>query len=381
MKRNILKFLLALVVIVPCAWMFTACKENEGGSNKTYSIEVVSEIENGTVVVDKTSAKKGEKVTLTLTPASEMFGVSSVLVNSGDVEVSGDGNTRTFNMPAKNVSISVVFGRKYRVSKVVTNGEISLNEQDELFGIYALPGETVTIDITPEVVLESVENYLVDDIVVGLPQDEIEVEKISSTKYSFVMVEKNVQVSVRMFNILDETDLAEEGGYTIEEDGTVTINKITGSCYGIMIPDKIKIGEQEYVISGFEAKGTVQENKAVFKDDLRIVDFHNVTSLKKIGTRTFNACTRLQEIVLPESVMILGEDAFKSCTSLETIELGSLVEEIDETSFAGTSKLGTIVISTDNTNFVIGFLDGYFGLFAMDQLTGEPVGDCLKELL
>ena len=105
-----------------------------------------------------------------------------------------------------------------------------------------------------------------------------------------------------------------------------------------------------------------------------------MTGLKKIGTRTFNACTRVQEIVLPESVMILGEDAFKSCTSLETIELGSLVEEIAETSFAGTSELSNIVISTDNTNFVVGFLDGYFGLFVMNQLTGEPVGDCLKEL-
>ena len=75
----------------------------------TYSVTIESTT-NGTVVADKTSGiAAGETVTLTITPATkyELDSLSVTALSSN--QISGSGNTKTFTMPAQNVTVTITF--------------------------------------------------------------------------------------------------------------------------------------------------------------------------------------------------------------------------------------------------------------------------------
>ena len=66
---------------------------------------------NGSFTLSKTTANQGDNITITASP-SNGFVVDTVTVtksSGGTVNVSGTGNTRTFTMPAENVTVSVTF--------------------------------------------------------------------------------------------------------------------------------------------------------------------------------------------------------------------------------------------------------------------------------
>lgn len=76
---------------------------------------------SGTVNV-KSVANYGERVTVTLSPAA---GNSLQSISSSDVSLSGGGNTRTFVMPARNVTLTVAFEQDYHV--VITVGHLNVS--------------------------------------------------------------------------------------------------------------------------------------------------------------------------------------------------------------------------------------------------------------
>lgn len=95
-----------------------------------YSIVVDSAIANGSLSVSS-SAAYNQTVTITANP-SEYYALSSVTVRNGEtnVTVNGDNNTRTFTMPAGDVTISATFritpiGTKKRPTEV---GDIVFND-------------------------------------------------------------------------------------------------------------------------------------------------------------------------------------------------------------------------------------------------------------
>lgn len=89
---------------------------------------------SGTVNV-KSVANYGERVTVTLSPAA---GNSLRSISSSDVTLSGDGNTRTFVMPARNVTLDVAFQQDYHV--VITVGYLS-NKTFSYYGYSKLKTE------------------------------------------------------------------------------------------------------------------------------------------------------------------------------------------------------------------------------------------------
>lgn len=72
------------------------------------------------------------------------------------------------------------------------------------------------------------------------------------------------------------------------------------------------------------------KDKALFK---KLIVAEGTT---EIPDATFLACTKVEEVVLPESVKIIGEAAFRSCSSLRKINLEN-VEEIKDMGFANTN--------------------------------------------
>ncbi len=57
------------------------------------------------------------------------------------------------------------------------------------------------------------------------------------------------------------------------------------------------------------------------------------SGLKKIGQYTFNMCTNVTELALPDSVVTISAHAFESCMSLRSIHLGANVQTLGDYAF------------------------------------------------
>ena len=94
---------------------------------RSFAVTSDSAVVNGSVVADKTMAKEGETVTLTVNPNSG-YQVKSVLMNGATVE-SVDG-VYSFVMPSEEVMISAEFAKWLNVSVKtgITGGTVSVNK-------------------------------------------------------------------------------------------------------------------------------------------------------------------------------------------------------------------------------------------------------------
>ena len=103
-----------------------------------YAIEIADGVTNGTIVADKTSATYETPITLTIKPEDgyelETFAVKDSSGNS--VTVSGTGDTRTFIMPAKNVTVTATFKAiKYSITlKKYGSGYLSSSTSKAIVG-------------------------------------------------------------------------------------------------------------------------------------------------------------------------------------------------------------------------------------------------------
>ncbi|MCR5083824.1 MAG: DUF6273 domain-containing protein [Parasporobacterium sp.] len=88
-----------------------------------YAVIISSEITNGTIQANKVTAHFGDTITLDVTPAVG-YGINTISVTTETTEVilSGTGNTKTFSMPAGNVTVNVTFGITYTLLPSGTDG-------------------------------------------------------------------------------------------------------------------------------------------------------------------------------------------------------------------------------------------------------------------
>lgn len=63
-----------------------------------------------------------------------------------------------------------------------------------------------------------------------------------------------------------------------------------------------------------------------------------------IADGAFQACSKLQEIIIPNTIKIIGEDAFFGCNGITEIDIPDSVESIEETAFAFCDNLKSIKI-------------------------------------
>ncbi len=210
---------------------------------KTYSV-TVGTIENGTVTANPTSATKGTSVTLTAT-ANDGYELSTIeaKTKSGTaVTLSGDGNTRTFTMPAENVTVSATFTATAEPTYTVTvgtieNGTVTANPTS------AVKGTSVTLTAVPNdgYELSTIEAKTESGTSVTLWGD-------GNTR-TFTMPAENVTVSATYTATAEPTYTVTVG--TIE-NGTVTASP-TSAAKGTSVT-LTAAPNDGYVLSAIEAK-------------------------------------------------------------------------------------------------------------------------------
>lgn len=68
------------------------------------------------------------------------------------------------------------------------------------------------------------------------------------------------------------------------------------------------------------------------------------TATSSIGESSFEGCSTVRTIIIPDTVTNIGEYAFKNCTALENIEISGNVTEIKKGTFQGCTMLKEITI-------------------------------------
>jgi len=127
----------------------------------------IAETENGTVVVDKTTAAAGETVTVTVTPddgyivdeAYWSYMGGDGVEQKNEIAEPEEGNAASFEMPAANVTITVTF-KAIAPTTYAINIEEAENGKVESDKATAAEGETVTLTATPD------EGYIPNDITI-----------------------------------------------------------------------------------------------------------------------------------------------------------------------------------------------------------------------
>ncbi len=65
-----------------------------------------------------------------------------------------------------------------------------------------------------------------------------------------------------------------------------------------------------------------------------------------IGLGSFEGCTKLREIVIPEGIRVIEPNAFHNCTSLETVRFPKSLRAVRNGAFSGCEKLKAIIANS-----------------------------------
>ena len=192
---------------------------------KVYAVTISDEIENGKVVADPTSAKAGDEVTLTNTPA-EGYEFVSYSVTGVHEELAVEVTDGKFTMPADDVTVSATFQLPAPPSYDITVADDIVGGTVEVSSTSAKAGEEVTVTATPA------EGYELASISVTGQTSNLAVEV--SVDGKFTMPADDVTVSAKFQQKAvdpsgdEEIALAADMFYTWDGDGA-TASKIASA--------------------------------------------------------------------------------------------------------------------------------------------------------
>ena len=101
--------------------------------------------------------------------------------------------------------------------------------------------------------------------------------------------------------------------------------KYGGAGGNVTIPEGVKC-----IVSAFRGK-----------TDVTGIEFGS-SVLAEIGYGSFDGCTGLHTVVIPDSVKKIGIGAFANCTSLEEVTLGGGVTEIGQSAFLSCDAIAKV---------------------------------------
>ena len=175
-----------------------------------YTISQASSFPHGSVTYNST-ATYNSTVTLTISPSNgyRLGGISVTKASGGTIYLSGSGNTRTFTMPAENVTVFASFtAQSYNITKAqISNGTLSVNSS-------ASCDSTVTVTANPA------SGYQFGSITVSNGSSSVPVSGSGNTR-TFTMPANNVTVSAT-FNPINYNVTVGSISH-----GSVTANKTT----------------------------------------------------------------------------------------------------------------------------------------------------------
>lgn len=104
----------------------------------------------------------------------------------------------------------------------------------------------------------------------------------------------------------------------------------------IVIPEKVKVNGIEYTVEGYSL--------STFQECTELISIELPESIHSISKQSFEGCTNLKSIKIPSSVTSIGMRAFHLCSSLNNVKLPDGLKILDAGAFQGCSSLQEITI-------------------------------------
>lgn len=105
------------------------------------------------------------------------------------------------------------------------------------------------------------------------------------------------------------------------------LEKYNGAAMEVVVPNSVKI-----------------IGKEAFADCIGITSVVLPDSVQEIGVSSFRRCHALTSVVIPNSVQKIGAQAFSGCSSLASVVIPDSVQKIAEAAFAECSSLASVTI-------------------------------------
>jgi hypothetical protein len=249
-----------------------------------YSLVNVSASAGGDVSVSAARAKSGDLVTITKY-VNIGYKLSEITVKkeSGDtVSTTEEDGVVTFTMPDEPVTVQATFAdagthNRITLDENIDNGSLSVES------LFVAHGETVIVTATPET------GYMVDTITALADGTELTMTRMSSLAYSFVMPDKDVEVTAT-FKEVPKRDFALLW-YT--EPGTETVNPYFNGTSSYPYQWKVVSAEEQsayqFTVTKNEGRATVYGRKNQNVRFSHYLDTAEVTlnlKLETSGSRT-----------------------------------------------------------------------------------------------
>lgn len=91
---------------------------------------------------------------------------------------------------------------------------------------------------------------------------------------------------------------------------------------------------------------TIDNSGFSHNEEITAVDFSQATHLEKIGYLAFAGCTGISnDVVIPDTVSVIGFNAFQNCSSIPSITINGDVQCIQSESFRGCSAIQSVTIN------------------------------------
>ena len=230
----------------------------------------VADADGGSVTASPSRTQENATVTLTITPSSG-YQLSSITAKQGstNVTLSGTGNTRTFTMPAGDVTVNPVFSKiDYTLTKNSTsNGSFKLTNASGTEITKAQIGDTVKVVPTANT------GYTVNTVKHGTTSTPNTSITASGSTYSFTMGAANEYVAVT-FKEVTGTAVAKAytSGSASSTGGTVKVGSGTAGAsanatVGIATSATVVAAEKKnYSFTGWEKSGTNASHIKLYTD-------------------------------------------------------------------------------------------------------------------
>ena len=296
--------------------------------NTNYTVSKAA-VSNGTLDVDKSTAKVNEVITVTATPNTG-YALSEISVkDESDNDIAVDGTT--FRMPASHVTVSAVFASVssgYTIN-TTTNGKGTISTSP---ASTAIAGASVTVTTTPN------DGYVLYSLTVT-DEDSGNVELTENT---FTMPSKAVTISAIFYKKASWTaasgTISSGFGTTGESDGTKTYTgTLTDTQSNSWSTSRSAVTSGKYYLNSSLQSGCVQVGKNGWPEHLTIsTSAYATKTIKSVSVDCASFSAKHEVAITVGSTPFLTSTATSSWTTVGTKEgTGSASGDITITFTAG----------------------------------------------
>ena len=199
--------------------------------------------------------------------------------------------------------------------------------------------------------------YKYSDVDNGIYLELDDPRKHGDSTYMEITLDSDVEFSFYISNTLDDTQTTMNCSIDWG-DGTVETKTITKDDKGFKLSHNYKAGSYKIELYGVERDysvvGDVKNWKSLISHPSSVKRVILGSGIVSIESRTFQNCSSLTSVYIPDSVTRIGYgDTFKNCSSLTSIYIPNTVKRIEDGIFYSCSSLTSIYIPESVTSIGI----------------------------